>query len=273
MPAQLFSRVRRLGVLTGGGDVPGINAAIKALVYRAHDDDIGVLGLRGGWEGITFLDRFLGRDRLTFRFDMPETWQQGYIMPLTRLSTRTIDRQGGTILESTRANPANVKVANLPPHLWQIPWVVHITPWGEGQQAALDYLARYAFRIAITNNRILAVDDETVTYRYKDRAADRQRKETLTGHEFIRRFLQHVLPAGFHKVRYYGLWHASRREPLRNLRNLLLLAQPASPPAEPAGPEPDADPQAPPSPRRCPHCETGHLTLLRRLSPARPQGP
>ena len=117
MPAQLFRRIRRLGVLTGGGDVPGINAAIKALVYRAHDDDIGVLGLRGGWEGITFLDRFLGRDRLTFRFDMPETWQQGHIMPLTRLSTRTIDRQGGTILESTRTNPANVKVANLPPHL------------------------------------------------------------------------------------------------------------------------------------------------------------
>src|SRR6202022_2877628 len=63
--------------------------------------------------------------------------------------------------------------ADLAPHVWQIPWVVDITPWGEGQQAALDYLARYAFRIAITNNRILAVDDETVTYRYKDRAADR----------------------------------------------------------------------------------------------------
>jgi Putative transposase len=155
----------------------------------------------------------------------------------------------------------------LPPHVWQIPWVVHITSWGKGQQAALDYLARYAFRIAITNNRVLAVDDHTVTYRYKDRAADRQRKETLTGHEFIRRFLQHVLPAGFHKVRYYGLWHASRRQPLRNLRNLLLLAQPASSPAEPAGPEP----QAPPP--RCPHCHTGHLILLRRLSPARPQGP
>jgi len=163
--------------------------------------------------------------------------------------------------------------ADLAPHVWQIPWVVDITPWGEGQQAALDYLARYAFRIAITNNRILAVDDETVTYRYKDRAADRQRKETVAGHEFIRRFLQHVLPAGFHKVRYYGLWHASRREPLCNLKNVLLLAQPASPPAEPAAPEPDADPQAPPSPRHCPHCKTGHLTLLRRLSPARPQGP
>ena len=68
---------------------------------------------------------------------------------------------------------------------------------GRGQQAALDYLARYVFRIAITNNRILAVDDATVTYRYKDRATKRQRKETVSGHEFIRRFLQHVLPAGF----------------------------------------------------------------------------
>jgi hypothetical protein len=163
--------------------------------------------------------------------------------------------------------------ADLPPHVWQIPWVVHIMPWGEGQQAALDYLARYAFRIAITNNRILAVDDATVTYRYKDRAADRQRNETVAGHEFIRRFLQHVLPAGFHKLRYYGLWHASRRQPLRNLKYLLLLAQPASQPAEPTRPEPDADPQASPALRRCPHCKTGHLTPLRRMSPARAQGP
>ncbi len=163
---------------------------------------------------------------------------------------------------------------DLPRHVWQIPWVVHITPWGEGQQAALDYLARYAFRIAITNNRILAVDNDTVTYRYKDRAADRHRKETVSGHEFIRRFLQHVLPAGFHKVRYYGLWHASRREQRRNLQNVLLLEQPADPPrAHPSDAEPAAVPGDPPQPRPCPHCQTGHLRLLRRLSPARPQGP
>src|SRR6202040_971549 len=109
----------------------------------------------------------------------------------------------------------------------------------EGQQAALDYLARYAFRIAITNSRILAVDDETVTYRYKDRAADRQRKETVAGHEFIRRFLQHVLPAGSQKARYGALWHPPPRDPLRTLGTLLLRAHPPSPPAEPAAPEPD----------------------------------
>jgi hypothetical protein len=167
---------------------------------------------------------------------------------------------------------------DLPHHVWQIPWVVHITPWGEGPQAALGYLARYVFRIAITNNRILAIDDATVTYRYKDRTADRQRKETVSGHEFIRRFLQHVLPAGFHKVRYYGLWHAARRDQLCNLRNVLLLQQPAEAPADqtsasPSDAEPSGAPRDPSQPRRCPHCDTGHLTLLRRLSPARPRGP
>lgn len=117
MPEQLLSPIHRLGVLTGGGDVPGLNAAIKALVYRAEDMGISVLGLRGGWEGITYLDRSQSREVLVFRFDASETWQRGYLMPLTRLNTRTIDRQGGTLLQSTRTNPANVKVADLPASL------------------------------------------------------------------------------------------------------------------------------------------------------------
>jgi hypothetical protein len=166
----------------------------------------------------------------------------------------------------------------LPRHVWQIPWVAHITPWGAGQQAALDYLARYAFRIAITNNRILSITDASVTFRYTDRVAGGQRRETVSGHEFIRRFLQHVLPAGFHKVRYYGLWHAVRRPQADNLRNTLLLEQPAAPPNSPAVTNPSEatpsdGPQDPPPRRRCPHCQNGHLTFLRQLSPARPQGP
>lgn len=160
---------------------------------------------------------------------------------------------------------------DLPPQIWQIPWVVHITPWGTGEQAVLDYLARYAFRIAITDRRIQAVTDQTVSFRYKDRAAGRDRTMTVPGHEFMRRFLQHVPPAGFHKVRYYGLWHSSRRQQRQILRNVLLLEQPADPTAAAAQP---AEPAAgPPEPRRCPHCKTGRLVLLGRLSPARPQGP
>ena len=117
MPEHISSPIRRLGVLTGGGDVPGLNAAIKALVYRAEEMAVTIVGIRKGWEGITYLDRSRGRDGLIFRRDEPDTWQGGYIVPLTRLNTRTIDRQGGTFLQSTRTNPARVKVGDLPPHL------------------------------------------------------------------------------------------------------------------------------------------------------------
>ncbi len=117
MPGQISGPIRRLGVLTGGGDVPGLNAAIKALVYRAESMGISVTGLRGGWEGITFLDRSRGREALIFHIDDPATWHGNYLMPLNRLNTRTIDRRGGTILQSTRTNPARTQVKDLPAHL------------------------------------------------------------------------------------------------------------------------------------------------------------
>jgi 6-phosphofructokinase 1 len=109
--------IRRLGVLTGGGDVPGLNAAIKAIVYRADTLGWEVMGLRSGWEGITFLDRARGIYSLRFREDDPTTWNGGYLLPLNRLNTRDIDRAGGTILQSTRTNPARIKVGDLPSHL------------------------------------------------------------------------------------------------------------------------------------------------------------
>lgn len=117
MPGKISSPIRSLGVLTGGGDVPGLNAAIKALVYRAETMGISVVGLRAGWEGITYLDRARGRDALIFNPDEPDTWHGSYLMPLTRLNTRTIDRKGGTILQSTRTNPARMRVGDLPAHL------------------------------------------------------------------------------------------------------------------------------------------------------------
>src|SRR5437764_15205021 len=117
MPGHTSSPTRRLGVLTGGGDVPGLNAAIKALVYRAEPIGIQFIGLRAGWEGITYLDRARSYDALIFRPEEPATWQGSYLMPLTRLNTRTIDRQGGTILQSTRTNPARIRVGDLPSHL------------------------------------------------------------------------------------------------------------------------------------------------------------
>ena len=117
MGGQLATPVRSIGVLTGGGDVPGLNAAIKALVYHAEPEHIRVTGLRSGWEGITFLDRSRRKEDLIFHSENPGTWQGRYLMPFTRLNTRNIDRSGGTILQSTRTNPANTRVSDLPPHL------------------------------------------------------------------------------------------------------------------------------------------------------------
>src|SRR6266699_3251641 len=117
MPGQTSKPIRRLGVLTGGGDVPGLNAAIKALVYRGQPMEVRITGLRAGWKGITCIDRSRSRDELIFRSDDPNAWEGHYLMPLNKLNTRTIDRQGGTILQSTRTNPANARVGDLPPHL------------------------------------------------------------------------------------------------------------------------------------------------------------
>jgi 6-phosphofructokinase 1 len=117
MTGKTQKPIRSLGVLTGGGDVPGLNAAIKALAYRAEPMGIHIMGLREGWKGITYLDRSHSIESQIFNLEVPITWQTGYLMPLHRLNTRTIDRQGGTILQSSRTNPASVRVSELPPQL------------------------------------------------------------------------------------------------------------------------------------------------------------
>src|SRR5260370_801897 len=89
MPGQISGPIHTLGVLTGGGDVPGLNAAIKALVYRAEPMGIRIVGLRAGWKGITYLDRSRSRDSLVFNLEDPGTWQKSYLMPFNRLSTST----------------------------------------------------------------------------------------------------------------------------------------------------------------------------------------
>ncbi len=82
----------------------------------------------------------------------------------------------------------------LPRSAWRRPWVVHIRPWGEGEQAVLDYLARYVFRVAITNTRLVGLDDHAVTIRHKQRKSSAWLTSRIAGNEFMRRFLQHVLP-------------------------------------------------------------------------------
>lgn len=96
--------MHRIGILTGGGDVPGLNAVIKSVVYQTTDMEYEVLGVRRGWEGLTHL-------RQGPQFD-PE-----YIRPLDRNNTRGIDRTGGTFLHTSRTNPAKMRRSALPKHL------------------------------------------------------------------------------------------------------------------------------------------------------------
>ena len=111
--------------------------------------------------------------------------------------------------------------------VWQRKWVSYCKHYGSGNDAVLSYLSRYVFRTAITNARILGMDQTHVTFRWKDRTAGAWSTEQVPGVEFLGRFLQHVLPRGFHKVRYYGLWHPSRRKQADRAWLLLVLAVPA----------------------------------------------
>jgi hypothetical protein len=109
-------------------------------------------------------------------------------------------------------------------------WVVYAKPPFAGPAAVLAYLARYTHRVAISNQRLLAFGPAGVTFRYKDYrrdGADRQQLMTLAADEFIRRFLLHLLPLGFHRIRHYGLLNASARNAnLARARELLAVAPP-----------------------------------------------
>ena len=109
----------------------------------------------------------------------------------------------------------------IPDKVWRREWCSYSKPYGTGKDAVLRYLARYVFRVAITNHRLVSMDESHVTFRYKDRDTDQWKIERLEGIQFLRRFLLHVLPKGFHKVRYYGIWHPCKRD--RQARARLLL--------------------------------------------------
>ena len=165
--------------------------------------------------------------------------------------------------------------------LLDIEWVVYAKkPFG-GPEQVLRYMARYTHRVAISNSRLVAIDDDGVSFKWKDYRVDgpaRIKVMTLAPGEFIRRFLMHVLPAGFHRIRHYGLFANSRRaDNVARARQLLNVPAPQPKPcaAEPVDP---CEPQALAQP--CPCCG-GRLIVIetfargssprhRPTAPARP---
>lgn len=149
------------------------------------------------------------------------------------------------------------------------PWIVYAKPPFAGPAAVLAYLSRYTHRVAISNRRLLALDERGVTFRYKDyrrAGADRYQVMTLGTDEFIRRFLLHVLPRGFHRIRHYGLLASGgRRDNLARAREL--LAAPPQPPPPDVASEPSDN--RPP----CPCCGGRMLILERFERSAQPRAP
>ncbi len=116
---------------------------------------------------------------------------------------------------------------SIPTSVWHTEWVVHSQPVGQGQHA-LKYLALYIFRVALSNRRIIKFDNNKVTFRFRQSDTGRWRSCTLAVFEFLRRFLQHVLPKGFVKVRYYGLFAPCKRPQLATCQQLLLTVTASS---------------------------------------------
>ena len=136
-------------------------------------------------------------------------------------------------------------------------WVVYAKRPFAGPEAVLAYLARYTHRVAISNSRLVSLDDRGVTFRWKDYRQDgeaRQKLMTLAPGEFIRRFLIHVLPAGFHRIRHYGLFANTARA--ANLAKARALLPPPAPSAAEAEPEVAAKPA-----NACPCCG-GRMILV-----------
>ena len=153
---------------------------------------------------------------------------------------------------------------------------VYAKPPFAGPEQVLAYVARYTHRVALSNNRLLAIEEGRVRFRWKDyRNGNRQKAMTLAADEFIRRFLLHVLPEGFQRIRYYGfLAHRHREHKLARCRQLLAM------------PQPEVGDEAAGQDYRdqyrqltgislieCPACQRGRMVIIEVLKPARPCRP
>ena len=162
---------------------------------------------------------------------------------------------------------------DFPNAIWAKLWLIDCRSTVQGTERVLQYLARYIYRTAFSNSRLISIDHGQVTFRYRRCKERRWRTMTLAAQEFMRRFLQHVLPRSTHKVRYYGIWHPSKRQLLRRVQ----LLTGTSPLPVATHDEVTSQTDTPGNgsvekPRTCPHCHQG-LLVLRQTIPRKPRPP
>ena len=217
-----------------GTDLPGFTGVLhtwgRQLQYHPH---IHYIVPGGG----------LSKDRTTWRAS-----RANFFVPVKALSPiyRAIWKE-----EMTKAG----LLESIDPQVWTIPWNVHSQANLHGH-SAFTSLAPYVFRVAISNSRIVGLTERTVTFTYRKVGSARRRTTHLDAIEFIRRFLQHVLPDGFVKVRHVGLLHASCALPLATIRLMIVQGLPSK------GQPPQ---RSPPQPLavRCPTCGAPMRVVMR----------
>ncbi|HEY5892760.1 MAG TPA: transposase, partial [Chthoniobacterales bacterium] len=151
--------------------------------------------------------------------------------------------------------------ASVPESVWHPDWVVHSQAVGTGREV-VGYLSRYVFRTALSNKRILADDERGVTFGYTDAKTGCNETLSLAPMAFIARFLAHVLPGGFHKIRYFGWLHPRALKRLLIVQTLLEAALVFKP-------KPDGIENIPIH-LRCERCKRPALTIIKRFPRARP---
>jgi len=146
---------KRIGILTGGGDVPGLNSVIKSVAYRGSENDIEVFGFRRGWEGLTHLN-----------LEDPRS-KSHYLIPLNRENTRTIDRRGGTVLHTSRTNPC--KMQKLPAHLAGMDFPASVSAKGGNAAKTWDVSRQVLANLSALGIEHLIVlgGDDTLSYATK----------------------------------------------------------------------------------------------------------
>lgn len=154
--------------------------------------------------------------------------------------------------------------------LWKSEWVAYCKPAIQGAPKVLKYLARYVHRVAISNHSIRTIDNGQIRFDSKDSQTNCWTPMTLPAEEFIRRFLQHVLPRGFNKVRYYGLLSPSHRQVFKQVQ--LLLADRTTPKDAPQDFAADRFCASDEKTCPCPHCGIGVMVFVARMS-RHPRGP
>ena len=197
----------------------------------------------------------------------PQQWidapHEGFLLPVKALAILFRAK----LRDALAAHPV---LSGVPPEVWSRPWVVHAKPAGSGL-SVLRYFAPYIYRIALCNNRIVTRNRDRVTFTYRDRQSGRRIKKTLPALEFMQRYLQHVLPRRFVRVRSYGFQARRSSAQLEGLQKALGAVEPpaaretqakVSEATEPGGSSPV------PAYARCPRCgQPMHVIVVPPASP------